>query len=187
MSSGRNSGDCAESGSRCANSALGFVPASELSGNSAAVFYAIVSQLEQMTTLLVLQPIALTWRTLMPMNSGDGLAQATIALFRLSGLRQNARAKYTVRIDGESVGKIAAGESQRYYVQPGQHALQVKIDWVGSPTISVDAESGEVIQFECAPRSSSLALMAVLRGIVQPASYLELWQVQDSNQDEHSG
>jgi len=120
-----------------------------------------------------------TGRTVVVNDQGDSY-QATLVLSRLSGLRQNARAKYTVRLDGESVGRIAAGETKRYHVPAGRHSLQVSIDWGKSPAVIVDAIAGEVISLECAPRDGSSALWVLLRSIVHPSSYLELRLVRDT-------
>ena len=45
---------------------------------------------------------------------------------------------YHVVIDGERVGKIASDETVQFELSPGAHLVQMKIDWCGSPTLTVD-------------------------------------------------
>ncbi|MEO6388879.1 MAG: hypothetical protein ABIT16_08215 [Croceibacterium sp.] len=54
--------------------------------------------------------------------------------------RDRARA-YVVTIDGEPVGKLASGEKQTFPLTPGAHDVGMKIDWCGSPRVTVDGAS----------------------------------------------
>ncbi len=51
--------------------------------------------------------------------------------------RDRVRAYY-VLIDGERAGKIASSETARFELSPGAHLVQLKIDWCGSPALTVD-------------------------------------------------
>ena len=60
---------------------------------------------------------------------------AKIKLNRDSGYVDHQRA-YRVVIDGEKRAKISNGESIEIVVEPGNHEILLKIDWLRSNTIN---------------------------------------------------
>ena len=60
---------------------------------------------------------------------------------RAGGYTDRARA-YSVLIDGREVAKIKHGESHTEPVTPGEHEVQMKIDWAVSPAMRVSLEPG---------------------------------------------
>lgn len=68
---------------------------------------------------------------------------------------------YDVHIDGQGVGKIRAGESARFQLSPGPHQVQLKIDWCGSPALTVDGAHDSRLTCD-AGGGASLALLDIL-------------------------
>ncbi len=97
-----------------------------------------------------------------------------IVVRRLSGRRVNARAKYSVWIDGARIARLRQGDQGRYKVPAGHHQLKVSIDWAGSPTLDVHLQAGEVASFACEPHSN-LGHTALLTSLVRPRRYIDLY------------
>lgn len=73
----------------------------------------------------------------------------------------NARFRaFTVVIDSESEGKLRDGESQSFSVKPGEHELNIKIDWIRSNRVVISCERGQVHQFQCWPRSALFGVLS---------------------------
>lgn len=64
-------------------------------------------------------------------------------------IRDRVRA-YQVLIDGRQEGFVHDGETAEFYVSRGLHHVGLKIDWCGSPTLSVDV-GAEGAELECGP------------------------------------
>lgn len=76
---------------------------------------------------------------------------ACIVLQRVPAPWRDERLAYKVRIDGQVVGKIRSGEERRYDVSPGEHTLDLRIDWKGSAALSVALQPGGSATFACEP------------------------------------
>lgn len=76
---------------------------------------------------------------------------ACIVVQRVPAPWRDERRAYKVRIDGQVVGKIRSGEEHRYEVSPGEHTLDLRIDWKGSTALSVALQSGDSATFACEP------------------------------------
>lgn len=61
---------------------------------------------------------------------------------------------YRVVIDGRRVGRLPFGETREFEITSGEHALQVRLDWTGSPRLTLQAAEGEVVEYECAASGS---------------------------------
>jgi hypothetical protein len=62
-----------------------------------------------------------------------------IILTRDKGYADRLR-KYVVLIDDRKVGTIANGKVEEYYVDPGEHTIQVKIDWCKTKKLAFVAD-----------------------------------------------
>jgi hypothetical protein len=69
---------------------------------------------------------------------------------------------YKVVIDGVTMGTIGNGETKVFDVDAGHHEVRLKIDWTGSQAVRFDAQTGEVVTFECQPDGTSLTVMMEL-------------------------
>jgi hypothetical protein len=78
--------------------------------------------------------------------------RSTIRLNAKTGYRSNRRIRYRVRIDGQSMGLIAEGESFDFLVPPGDHRIRLRVELtVFSAEKAVSLEDGQVTKFVCLP------------------------------------
>lgn len=56
---------------------------------------------------------------------------------------------YRIYIDGQYVGKIRNGEAAEFLVAPGLHEVFLRIDWCGSPRLSVKCAPGGEARLTC--------------------------------------
>ena len=71
--------------------------------------------------------------------------------------------KVRLYLDGKFLYAIADGETNKFDVPPGEHALEAKIDWVSSNKISFDVKEGEQIKIELGS-----SVLSGYRGILFP-------------------
>lgn len=76
--------------------------------------------------------------------------------------------RYSVLIDGEKLGRLRDGESGRYEVAPGYHAVAVRFYRFSSKTVSMTLAEGESIRLIC--------MLSDRRARVRATSYeTDLW------------
>jgi hypothetical protein len=51
---------------------------------------------------------------------------------------------YKVMIDGERSGSVRDNHTEDFEVAPGEHNVQLKIDWSGSAKVQLNVESGAI-------------------------------------------
>jgi hypothetical protein len=73
---------------------------------------------------------------------------ASITISRDSGYADRLRA-YRVVVDDSEVGTLNNGESKTFSIEPGPHALVLKIDWCSSNTVRFDLPENGSVQFKC--------------------------------------
>lgn len=86
---------------------------------------------------------------------------ATIRVDRtFVGFRDRFRA-YKVLIDGVRVGQVKNGEAFECSADPGVHHVRLKVDWVGSPEVTVNVPPGAtaVLAASAKPRKGGLTMM----------------------------
>ena len=57
----------------------------------------------------------------------------------------NAARNYKIFIDGQFVGEIANRATKEFPTTAGQHTVTAKLDWCGSPNVSIDIDTNETI------------------------------------------
>jgi hypothetical protein len=77
---------------------------------------------------------------------------------------------YTVTIDGKAVGKLSSGEEATFQLTSGPHEVRMKIDWAGSPGITVDGSADTALECDAAGNS----LMALIDAVFRPGKYIAL-------------
>jgi hypothetical protein len=60
-----------------------------------------------------------------------------IIVNRPSGRYRDALRRYCIEVDGTSAGTIGPGEELTLPIATGTHVVQARIDWSGSPRVSV--------------------------------------------------
>lgn len=63
-----------------------------------------------------------------------------------------------VLVDGELLGQLAYGQSQRFALRPGHHKLVVT-NTLNQSQADFTIKSGEAVSFSCSQRASDLALV----------------------------
>jgi hypothetical protein len=81
---------------------------------------------------------------------------------------------YRVKIDGVQAGSLRAGETLDFAVSPGDHTVQVAIDWCTSPLREVRVGDGQTAQLTCRSGGSS---WEIWQSLLTPGSYLRLEMV----------
>lgn len=83
-------------------------------------------------------------------------------------------------IDGDEMGNIKDGGRLRIELQPGEHVIQVKVDWCTSQTLRFTLAEGEVLKFRCGSPIRGWKLLLVLFFILgSPDNYLFIEQVEE--------
>jgi hypothetical protein len=81
---------------------------------------------------------------------------ATISVTRQAGGYTDRARAYKVLVDGEEKATVKHGQTADVEVAPGQHELQMKVDWATSPPLRVELADGARAQFACAPNANPL-------------------------------
>lgn len=87
-----------------------------------------------------------------------------VVLSRIPDGYRDAFCRYAVLVDDVRVGGIRRGERLRFEVPPGEHRLQLRIDWCSSPPVTVLVEPGETVDFVCSPGGDASEGLAVGAG-----------------------
>jgi hypothetical protein len=92
----------------------------------------------------------------------NSTSSGEIVLHRSKSYRDRFR-KYEVLVDGKQIGHISAGEVKIFAVPPGEHELELKIDWKGSPVLNLKIAPGDRLHFACGGKGASSALFDLFR------------------------
>ncbi len=101
-----------------------------------------------------------------------------VTIIRDSGYADSIR-RYKGFLDGALVGKIASGESQTFDVLPGDHTVQVKIDWCSTPKVPFQAAE-EPVAFECFSKLRGLRLPLAVLAIFNPKGWIGIRRLENA-------
>jgi hypothetical protein len=73
---------------------------------------------------------------------------------------------YKIFIDGQQVGTIANGETKDFPSAVGQHIVTAKIDWCGSPDISIDLKENQTSNLKVGGFKYGKIIMPIGLGII---------------------
>ena len=91
---------------------------------------------------------------------------AKIIIKRKKAFWQDRARKYIIQVDDKEVASVSNGAAVEIEVEPGKHAVQMKIDWCNSQKFDVDVGAEQTVTLECGPSASPfLALL-----------YITLWK-----------
>jgi hypothetical protein len=79
---------------------------------------------------------------------------------------------YRVFIDGVRVGDIQRGGTRTFEVAPGDHQVELRIDWCRSRPLDVHLDPGREARLEC--RSNATWWNAPLKVVVATRNYIRL-------------
>jgi hypothetical protein len=66
---------------------------------------------------------------------------------------------YKVLVDGAEVGRVANGATETFELPPGQHVVQLKIDWCRSQAIPVQVPPGGEARVRCRGNASPFTIL----------------------------
>ena len=88
---------------------------------------------------------------------------SVIRVHRQPGFYVDRLRAYRVRIDGNPVGKIAAGETKDFYVPPGEHRVRLTIDrFFTSREVILQSREGWLAEFTCHPQFWAVAALVLM-------------------------
>lgn len=106
---------------------------------------------------------------------------ATLVIKRPSGFFQSdGWRSYIVRIDEQEVGKVRAGKTVQFDLSPGEHKVQLGLDWGGSNTLTLHVMEGQEIRLICGSSGNGMA------AIFSPNDYLWLDKEQEYKRHKRS-
>ncbi len=91
---------------------------------------------------------------------------SSITVCRNKSRWQDRARDYHVLVDGEMRASVANGESCTLPVTPGNHTVQMKIDWCYSPLETVAVDNSGAVVLECG--ANAHPLLALL--------YVSVWR-----------
>ena len=100
-----------------------------------------------------------------------------VTLQRDSGYADSIR-RYKVFLDGNFILNIASGESQTFDVLPGEHTIQVKIDWGSTPRVPFRAAEEPVV-FKCFSKLRGPRLILAPLAVFNPRGRIGIRRVVD--------
>jgi hypothetical protein len=74
----------------------------------------------------------------------DVSTDSTIRIHRLHVPMRDRLRPYRVMVDGKRVGGVRNDMTEEFIVTPGEHAVQLKIDFVGSPVLRITVQVGDI-------------------------------------------
>jgi hypothetical protein len=112
-------------------------------------------------------PTATTWVSTDSTASGTEPAvggelsdpDGQIAVERPGGYYVAAFRRYRIMLDGKKVGALRRGETVSFPVRPGPHIVAARIDWSGSPDVTVHVPPGGQVTLEVEPAGDAFARM----------------------------
>ena len=104
-------------------------------------------------------------------NASVSSASPQLVITRPSGKYRDRIRRYRIEVDGSRAGTIGPGEELVIPIATGAHTVQARIDWTGSPRVSVEVTDEHSPRLVVRPAGS--AAMGLLQ-IFGRTRYLEL-------------
>ena len=73
---------------------------------------------------------------------------STLRICRNRAWQDKLRA-YKIVIDGKEVGSVSEGMEATFALEPGDHTVQLKIDWCNSPVVNISLAPGQEALLQC--------------------------------------
>jgi hypothetical protein len=89
--------------------------------------------------------------------SESGYARIKVRRVKAGFFERDRLRSYVVMIDERASGQLRRGKQIVIDVPPGHHEVRIKIDWTGSPTLSVDVEADQQVNLVAVPKGVQLA------------------------------
>jgi hypothetical protein len=102
----------------------------------------------------------------------DVSTDSTIRIHRLHVPMRDRLRPYRVMVDGKRVGGVRNDMTEEFIVTPGEHAVQLKIDFVGSPVLRITVQVGETVTLTASAHKSE---MSPMRQVIHSLQHREDW------------
>jgi hypothetical protein len=103
---------------------------------------------------------------------GDVSTDSTIRIHRLHVQMRDRLRPYRVIVDGKRVGGVRNDRTEEFTTTPGEHTVQLKIDFVGSPVLRITVEAGETVTLRAGAHESD---MSPMRQVFHSLKHREDW------------
>lgn len=80
----------------------------------------------------------------------------TLIVERPKGGWQDLLRSYTIRVDGSKIGSLRRGQSVTLELPAGSHVVDARIDWSGSPELTVEIEPNDTSTVRVEPSGNAL-------------------------------
>jgi hypothetical protein len=97
---------------------------------------------------------------------------STIRIRRLHVQMRDRLRPYRVIIDGKRIGGVRDDRTEEFTVTPGEHTVQLKIDFVGSPVLRITVEAGDTGTLRASAHESE---MSPMRQVFHSLKHREDW------------
>ncbi len=97
---------------------------------------------------------------------------STIRIHRTHVPKRDRLRQYKVIIDGQRSGTVADDQSEDFVVAPGEHSVQLKIDWTGSPVLPIKVGAGQTLLLTAAAHDSG---RSPVRDMLHAVKHHEDW------------
>lgn len=67
--------------------------------------------------------------------------------------------QYRVIVDGRDIGGVANGQTTSFQVGPGEHTIQLRIQWCTSPQLEFESTPGAVVVVECSAPDADIFIL----------------------------
>lgn len=98
---------------------------------------------------------------------------ATITVDRDKTVWTDRARAYKVLVDGEDQATVRSGASATITVPPGEHTIEVRIDWCSSPAVHLEVTPGSTHRLRC--RANANPLTVLYYTLLARNRYLALW------------
>lgn len=98
-------------------------------------------------------------------------ATGSVIVHRARGGWRDFARSYRIQVDRVDRGRLRRGQSLTLALAPGQYWLRARIDWTGSPEVSLAVVEGSVHEYLVEPAGTALTALSQLFG---PSSYLTI-------------
>lgn len=84
--------------------------------------------------------------------------------------------KLNILIDGKQAGSIGNKETREFNIDPGEHTIQVSMDWNRSRLLDVPIAEGQVVNFRVTLPSGGV-FCHMLESFMEPSQFYELERI----------
>jgi hypothetical protein len=101
-----------------------------------------------------------------------------LIIHRVNSLARDVFRAYQVWVDQALVATVKRDSTVRIPLEPGEHQVQIKIDWCSSPLLTVKIDDGSEARASCGPNKTGTGPLRQV--LSDPDNYLWLREDKDT-------